>query len=177
MDYLQFDFGQRSGHFGQVFGQIERSHILEKDLQLCTCECAKSFDEAGILLQARVQFGQRAGVRPPFAGCCDPVLHKTFHSYTVRKAQGGTQSSKDNKDSNDMFKSTFSPPRQPETEEKKWNSKKTSDGSESEKNCNTIDKVDNSVRIATQLSGITIEGHWLLNEWLNPQLPEKARPE
>lgn len=84
MDYLQFDFGQRSGHFGQVFGQIERSHILEKDLQLCSCECAKSFDEAGILLQARVQFGQRAGVRPPFAGCLVLRQHFPFFSHSEK---------------------------------------------------------------------------------------------
>lgn len=26
-----------------------------------------------------------------------PILHKTFHCYTVRQGQGGSQSSKDNK--------------------------------------------------------------------------------
>ncbi|KAF6197839.1 hypothetical protein GE061_008809 [Apolygus lucorum] len=29
--------------------------------------------------------------------CGEAILHKTFHSYTVRKAQGGSQSTKDNK--------------------------------------------------------------------------------
>lgn len=44
-----------------------------------------------------------------FAGAifngAEPVLHKTFHSYTVRQGQGGSQSSRDNKNATSQPKS------------------------------------------------------------------------
>lgn len=35
----------------------------------------------------------------------DPILHKTFHCYTVRAGQGGSQSSRDNKSGGSQPKS------------------------------------------------------------------------
>lgn len=44
-----------------------------------------------------------------FAGCVfkgsEPILHKTFHCYTVRQGQGGSQSSRDNKSATSQPKS------------------------------------------------------------------------